>query len=357
VIDARGATGDGSRHGPRLPPTPATGRPPDEVERRRVDGLGNTALPPTTRTYVQILPEHEFTLVNNILSALGIALMVVGRPVDALVSLAGISTNVVDAAAGGAHRQSGQGRLAVAHERHRPVVELGADDLAHAAGRAALLVHDLGVHDVLVEVVATFGTLARDPAELLGAVLVAHRHTQHVCPGVALALGRELGADRSAAQAKRRHALGRKRDEIPQDRGVGVEDVGAQALQDLEDPIGLGGRGDERHRIEARHPEQRVLGGVDVRLAVPERTVVTTRPAEHALAGHEVRPQPVGAVRDRHHRSRRTRRHGQDAGPQVRALGDRAFRVPVTDRDLVHQWQSGECARSAMPSGSTPAAA
>ena len=80
---------------PGLPATPATGLTAAEVERRRAAGLGNTAPPPTTRTYAQILRENVFTFVNNILFALGIALVAVGRPIDALVSLGVISTNVV----------------------------------------------------------------------------------------------------------------------------------------------------------------------------------------------------------------------------------------------------------------------
>lgn len=80
---------------PDLPATPDTGLSAAEVARRRDAGLGNTALPPTTRTYLQILRENIFTFVNNILFALGLALVLVGRPVDAIVSLVVISTNVV----------------------------------------------------------------------------------------------------------------------------------------------------------------------------------------------------------------------------------------------------------------------
>lgn len=80
---------------PELAPTPATGLGAAEVRRRRDAGFGNTPPPPTTRTYSQILRENIFTFVNNILFALGLALVLVGRPVDALVSLMVISTNVV----------------------------------------------------------------------------------------------------------------------------------------------------------------------------------------------------------------------------------------------------------------------
>ncbi len=80
---------------PELAPTPAEGLADAEAARRRDAGLGNASLPPTTRTYAQILRENTFTFVNNILFVLGIALVLVGRPMDAVVSLAVISTNIV----------------------------------------------------------------------------------------------------------------------------------------------------------------------------------------------------------------------------------------------------------------------
>jgi len=80
---------------PDLPPTPSTGLTDPEAAERRGRGLGNSAPPPTTRTYSQILRENVFTFVNNVLFLLGLALVVVGRPFDALVSLAVISTNIV----------------------------------------------------------------------------------------------------------------------------------------------------------------------------------------------------------------------------------------------------------------------
>src|SRR5512135_1125115 len=72
---------------PELGPTPAEGLREDEALSRRAGGLGNAALPPTTRTYAQILRENTFTFVNNILFVLGLALVLVGRPTDAVVSL------------------------------------------------------------------------------------------------------------------------------------------------------------------------------------------------------------------------------------------------------------------------------
>ena len=80
---------------PQLAATPVGGLTDSEVERRRAAGLGNAPPPPTSRTYVQIVRENVFTFINNILIALGIALVVVGRPIDALVSVLVIATNVV----------------------------------------------------------------------------------------------------------------------------------------------------------------------------------------------------------------------------------------------------------------------
>ena len=80
---------------PTLPETPSTGLTDAEADRRRADGLGNTAPPATTRTYVEIVRENVFTFVNNVLFLLGLALVIVGRPFDALVSLVVIGTNIV----------------------------------------------------------------------------------------------------------------------------------------------------------------------------------------------------------------------------------------------------------------------
>ena len=80
---------------PEQEPIDLRGLTDAEAERRRAAGQGNTPPPPTTRTYLQIVTENVFTFVNNVLFVLAIALVVVGRPLDALVSLGVIGTNVV----------------------------------------------------------------------------------------------------------------------------------------------------------------------------------------------------------------------------------------------------------------------
>jgi cation-transporting ATPase E len=66
-----------------------------EVAQRRAQGLGNKVPPPTGRTYVQIFRENIFTFINMVIFILGMALVIVGRPSDALISLGVISANVL----------------------------------------------------------------------------------------------------------------------------------------------------------------------------------------------------------------------------------------------------------------------
>jgi cation-transporting ATPase E len=77
-----------------LAPTPATGLTEAEAAARHQQGLGNTAPPSTTRSYAAIVRENVFTFVNNVLFLLGFALVVVGRPFDAFVSIGVIGTNI-----------------------------------------------------------------------------------------------------------------------------------------------------------------------------------------------------------------------------------------------------------------------
>ena len=74
--------------------TPATGLTEAEAASRRAAGRGNTSPPATSRTYVQIVRENVFTFINDVIFVLGVLLVVVGRPLDALVSLAVIGTNI-----------------------------------------------------------------------------------------------------------------------------------------------------------------------------------------------------------------------------------------------------------------------
>ncbi len=75
--------------------TPLTGLSDSDAQARRAQGLGNTAPPPTSRTYGQILRENVFTLINISLFTLALGLALLGRVGDALISTGIISLNIV----------------------------------------------------------------------------------------------------------------------------------------------------------------------------------------------------------------------------------------------------------------------
>ena len=75
--------------------TPASGLTAAEVLARRARGLGNDARETGGRSYLQIVGENTFTFTNNIMFLLGLGLVIVGRPLDALVSVLVVGTNVV----------------------------------------------------------------------------------------------------------------------------------------------------------------------------------------------------------------------------------------------------------------------
>jgi cation-transporting ATPase E len=80
---------------PAEPSDPLYGLTAAEVQARRAAGQGNTAPPPTTRTYGQILRENVFNFINIAIFVLGAALILVGRPMDALLSVGIIFLNIL----------------------------------------------------------------------------------------------------------------------------------------------------------------------------------------------------------------------------------------------------------------------
>jgi cation-transporting ATPase E len=154
---------------PDLPATPATGLDEAEAGRRRAAGLGNTPAPPTTRTYVQIVRENLFTFINNILFALGAALVLVGRPTDALVSLLVISTNVVVGIAQEIRAKRTLDRIALLT---RPTATAVRDGVARAISPDELVLGDLlelGAGDqVVLDGRLTTGGVGVDESQLTG---------------------------------------------------------------------------------------------------------------------------------------------------------------------------------------------
>ncbi len=76
-------------------PSSIRGLSQSEVLEKRAQGLGNPPPPPTSRTYVEIFRENVFTFINGVIFFLGVALFLVGRPTDAIVSVGIISLNIL----------------------------------------------------------------------------------------------------------------------------------------------------------------------------------------------------------------------------------------------------------------------
>ncbi|MBX3030897.1 MAG: HAD-IC family P-type ATPase [Chloroflexi bacterium] len=126
--------------GQLAPTDPDRGLTAAEVETRRAAGLRNTPPPPTTRTYWQIVRENVFTFINNVLFLLGIALVLVGRPIDAIVSVGVISTNIVVSVVQEIRAKRTLDRVALLH---RPTATVIRDGEATEVAPEQLVVGDL----------------------------------------------------------------------------------------------------------------------------------------------------------------------------------------------------------------------
>src|SRR6266567_1948857 len=80
---------------PSASPTLLQGLSEEEVRLRRARGQGNNVKLPTSRSYGQILRENILTLINSILFALSGVLVLLGRPLDAITTVAVISFNLL----------------------------------------------------------------------------------------------------------------------------------------------------------------------------------------------------------------------------------------------------------------------
>jgi cation-transporting P-type ATPase E len=84
-----------------------------EVAARRAEGKGTLLPPPTDRTYLQIIREDVFTLINNILFALCIALLLLGQISEGIVSAGVVLFNVVISVAQEIHAKRSLDRIAL----------------------------------------------------------------------------------------------------------------------------------------------------------------------------------------------------------------------------------------------------
>jgi cation-transporting ATPase E len=149
--------------------TPATGLTEAEAASRRAAGRGNTGTIATGRTYAQIVRENVFTFINDVILVLGVLLVVVGRPLDALVSLAVIGTNIAVSVVQEVRAKRTLDRIALLT---RPTAALIRDGVERAVGPEELVVGDLlrvGAGDqVVLDGRLTMGRLEADESQLTG---------------------------------------------------------------------------------------------------------------------------------------------------------------------------------------------
>jgi cation-transporting ATPase E len=79
----------------RPPGSPLHGLTEAEVVQRRAAGLGNHSPLKTSRSYGRILLDNVFNFINNVLFALGITLVALGRYLDALISVGVVVANSI----------------------------------------------------------------------------------------------------------------------------------------------------------------------------------------------------------------------------------------------------------------------
>jgi cation-transporting ATPase E len=149
--------------------TPATGLTEAEATARRAAGRGNTAPLTTGRTYAQIVRENVFTFINNVIFVLGVLLVIVGRPLDAAVSLGVIGVNIAVSVVQEVRAKRTLDRIALLT---RPMAALVRDGAERAVGPEELVVGDvvrLGAGDqVVLDGRLTVGNLEADESQLTG---------------------------------------------------------------------------------------------------------------------------------------------------------------------------------------------
>jgi len=141
-----------------------------EVLARRAAGQGNTAPAPTSRTYRQIVVENVFTFINSCLFCLGMALALLGRPLDALISTGVIALNILVSVVQEIRAKRTLDRIALLT---RPTATVIRDGRAHALPPEQLVIGDLlavgpGDQIVVDGTVIGAGRMQVDESQLTG---------------------------------------------------------------------------------------------------------------------------------------------------------------------------------------------
>jgi cation-transporting ATPase E len=148
---------------------PVAGLTEAEAAARRAAGQGNTKPPPTSRTYWQIISENVFTFINICLFLLGFALILLHRPLDALISTGVISLNVLVSVVQEIRAKRTLDRIALLT---RPTATVVRDGVPRAIMPEAVVVGDViqanPGDQIIVDGRVLTGSMALDESQLTG---------------------------------------------------------------------------------------------------------------------------------------------------------------------------------------------
>ena len=164
---------------------PGPGLDEAQVAARRERGQGNKPPRPTTRGYRQIIVENTFTFVNDVLFLLALALVVVGRGLDALVSLGVIGTNIVVAIVQEIRAKRTLDRIAILAQPTAAVRRGGVDRVVRPE---ELVLGDL-VHLAVGDQIVLDGRLVTGEVEVDESQLTGESDAIHKSTGESLSSG------------------------------------------------------------------------------------------------------------------------------------------------------------------------
>ncbi len=141
----------------------------EEVEARRRQGLQNTPPPTTTRSYSQIVRENVFNFINISIFVLGAALVMVGRPMDALLSVGIIFLNILVSVVQEVRAKRILDRVALLTRPQACAVRGGQEQLVPPEDLVKGDILKVGPGDqVVLDGALVFGAMAVDESQLTG---------------------------------------------------------------------------------------------------------------------------------------------------------------------------------------------
>jgi cation-transporting ATPase E len=111
--------------------TPPRGLTAAEVAARRANGMDNRVVLPTSRSYLRIVRDNVVTFVNGVLFGLAVALIALGRPSDALISVGVVAANLTVGLVQEIHAKRVLDRIAILARPRVTIIRDGIEQSVH----------------------------------------------------------------------------------------------------------------------------------------------------------------------------------------------------------------------------------